>query len=189
MLSNFTHYSVPTLPHLLALIAYIMDSFAPVDTGIIVVDSISTLIDVAYPRNADERPTSKRKENGRYLGNRRQAVIGELASKLAKLAAVKNIAILVTGHVVTKIKSEGSAVLRPAISGQDWDNTMATRILLFRDWAPDLDFRVDKSPSSHQSARFAGVLKTGGLSLSAKSEIGSVVAFTIAEVSTAPGHH
>jgi len=189
MLSNFSHYTVPTLPHLLALIGHITNIFPPVDTSIIVVDSISTLIDIAYPRNADERPTSKRNENGRFFGNRRQAVIGELASKLAKLAAMRNIALLVTSHTTTKITSEGAAVLRPAISGQDWDNAMATRILLFRDWAPDLDSRVDKPPPGHQSARFAGVMKTGGLSLAAKSDIGSVVAFAIDEVSMAPGHH
>lgn len=113
-------------------------------------------------------------------------MIGELASKLAKLAAMRNIAILVTSYVTTKIRSEGAAVLRPAISGQDWDNAVATRIVLFRDWAAGLDARIDKPPPGQHSARFAGVLKTGGLSLSAKSDIGSVVAFAIDQVSMAP---
>lgn len=158
-LSRLSHYVAPTLAHLLALVSHAPASFPPVNTSLLIVDSVSTPVDGAYPRRVELRNSSGKNEQAKWLAGRRQAVIAEVGSKLASMAAMRNIALLVTTNTVTKVRVGEEALLKPAISGADWDAAIGIRVALFRDWVTDGERNGDRK--SQGSARFAEVIKPG----------------------------
>ena len=182
-LNNLYHFTTPTLPHLLALLTHQSTSFPPLNTSLIVIDSVSTLFALAFPRileNADILQTPAKKSDAvQWSAGRRWAVMGEFMSKIGKLAATSNIAILLTSQATTRIKYETRAVLHPAISGNAWDSGIGARLVLFRDWL----FRGPEAPSSRGECvprvRFAGVMKAKGVTYEG---VGKVITFTIEEV-------
>ena len=182
-LKNLHHFNTPTLPHLLALLTHQSTSFPPVNTSLIVVDSVSTLFALAFPKileNADVLQTpAKKSEAVQWSTGRRWAVMGEFMSKIGRLAATSNIAILLTSQTTTRIKYETRAVLHPAVSGNAWSSGIGARVVLFRDWL----FRGPETPSSRgeyvPGVRFAGVMKAKGVTYEG---VGKVIAFTIEEV-------
>lgn len=179
LMEKLIHYDMPALAHFLALILHPLSTFAEHSTELVVIDSLATLVDAAYPRSTDTRSQGTQKDRSMLPSNRRQAVIATIASKLTSLAAVKDIVILVNNPVVTRIRRENTALLNPALSGQDWESATLLRIALFRDWAQSTD-RHEKHTAT--SARFARIVKrcvpTGSTSTSSTS----VVAFNIDQV-------
>ncbi|KAB8772371.1 hypothetical protein FH972_026661 [Carpinus fangiana] len=172
VLTNMHHFSSPTLAHLLALLAHSTPAFPPKSTTLVVVESAATLIDLAYPRNLDDRS-----ENARWTSSRRQTITGELARNLTRLAAVRNVAVMLTTHATTRLRGEAAAVLRPAITNIEWDNAMAHKIVLYRDWAEDSPEAQDRSPKS--SARFASISKS--VAFRTHSQAQRLVAFDIVQ--------
>ena len=183
-LNNLHHFTTPTLPHLLALLTHQSTSFPPLNTSLIVIDSVSTLFALAFPKileNADILQTpAKKSEAVQWSAGRRWAVMGEFMSKIGRLAATSNIAILLTSQATTRIKYESRAMLHPAISGNAWDSGIGARLVLFRDWL----FQGPETPSSHgkyePGVSFGGVMKAKGFTYEG---VGKVVTFTIEEVS------
>ena len=188
-LDNIHHFTTPTLPHLLALLTHQSTSFPPVNTSLIVIDSVSSLFTLAFPKileNTDILQTPAKKSDAvQWAAGRRWAVMGEFMSKIGRLAATHNIALLLTSQATTRIKYETRAVLHPAISGAAWDSGIGTRLVLFRDWL----FRGAEMPSSHgeyvPGVRFAGVMKAKGITYEG---VGKVITFTI-EVSCFRFHY
>lgn len=178
-LEKLHHFATPSLPHLLALLTHQSTSFPPPDTSLIVVDSISTLFALAFPKTADiasdQQIPVKKSDAAHWASGRRWAVMGDLISKISRLAATKNIAILLTSQTTTRIRSETGAVLHPAISGTAWDTGISTRVVIFRDWM----FRASEVGSQGKyipGVRFAGVMKAKGISYEG---VGRVVTFLI----------
>lgn len=189
MQSRFHHYTTPTLAYLLALFARPTAFFPPPGTSLVVLDSISTLFDNTYARNADDRSSNGKSDAARWAAGRKYAVLSELISKLGKMAAINNVAMLVTSQTVTRVRSGAGALLLPAISGTEWDSGIATRLVLFRDWPP-----VQGKPSKAEQEglrriRFVGVVKAGGVGSSGDGQVGTVVPFTIESVSVLPSPH
>ena len=182
-LNNLHHFTTPALPHLLALLTHQSTSFPPFNTSLIVIDSVSTLFALAFPKileNADILQTpAKKSEAVQWSAGRRWAVMGEFMSKIGRLAATSNIAILLTSQTTTRIKYETRAVLNPAVSGNAWDSGIGARLVLFRDWL----FRGPETPNSRgeyvPGVRFAGVMKAKGVTYEG---VGKVITFTIEEV-------
>ena len=182
-LKNLHHFTTPTLPHLLALLTHQSTSFPPANTSLIVVDSVSTLFALAFPKileNTNMLQTPAKKSDAvQWAAGRRWAVMSEFMSKIGRLAATSNIAILLTSQATTRIKYETRAVLHPAISGNAWDNGIGARLVLFRDWL----FQGPETPSSHGEyvpcVRFAAVMKAKGVTYEG---VGKVIPFTIEEV-------
>ena len=184
-LANFHHFATPTLPHLLALLTHPSSSFPPVETSLIVVDSISTLFALAFPKTAGENatnqqnPAAKKSDAAHWASGRRWAVMGDLISKIGRLAATKNIAVLLTNQTTTRIRAETGAVLHPALSGSAWDTGISTRVVIFRDWM----FQASEAASSQgeyvPGVRFAGVLKAKGILYEG---VGKVATFVIEKV-------
>ena len=168
----------------MALLTHQSTSFPPVNTSLIVIDSVSSLFALAFPKileNADVLQTpAKKYDTVQWAAGRRWAVMGEFMSKMGRLAATSNIAILLTSQTTTRIKYETRAVVHPAISGTAWDSGISTRLVLFRDWL----FRGAETPSTHgeyvPGVRFAGVMKAKGIPYEG---VGKVNTFTIEEVS------
>ncbi len=183
-LNNLHHFSTPTLPHLLALLTHQSTSFPPFNTSLIVIDSVSTLFALAFPKileSADNPRTQAKKSDAvQWAAGRRWAVMSEFMSKIGRLAATSNIAILLTIQATTRIRYETRAVLHPAISGTAWDSGIGARLVLFRDWL----FRGPEAPSSQGEymlgIRFAGIMKAKGVTYEG---VGRVATFTIEEVS------
>ena len=182
-LERFHHFVTPSLPYLLALLTHQTPGFPPEETTLIVVDSISTLFALAFPRtaeNASSQQTSvKQGEAAHWASGRRWAVMSDLISKISRLAATKNIAVLLTSQMTTRIRSETGAVLYPAISGTAWDTGVSARIVIFRDWM----FRSEDTSSQGEyipGIRCAGLLKAKGMSYEG---VGKVVTFVIENVS------
>lgn len=121
----------------------------------------------------------------RWSSSRRFAVMGTLINSLTKMAAMHDIAVLVLSPTSTKMRGGGlGALLAPAMTGLEWENGIATRVVLFRDWAPSV---FSATQGSHavdetklQKIRFAGVVKSGGVNAASdEGAVGSVVPFTI----------
>ena len=182
-LDSLHHLTTPTLPHFLALFTHPSVLFPPQNTSLLVVDSISTLFALAFPKmneKVDNQQTPvKKSDAAQWAAGRRWAVMGDLILKLGKLAATRNIAVLLMSQTTTRIRSDTGAVLNPAILGTAWDSGISTRIVLYRDWI----FQVTEN-SRNQGAyvpgvRFAGVMKAKGVSYEG---VGKVITFKIEKV-------
>jgi hypothetical protein len=180
--SSRLHYSAaPTLAHLLALFMHAPAAFPPQSTSLVVIDSLSTLIDDAYPRNVE--PPRNKTDQSRWAAGRRFTVINELISTFSRFAALHDIALLLTCQTITRIRSASRALLVPAIAGVEWENGVSTRLVLFRDWV-----RAGKPTDSADAdrlrkARFAGLVKANGVALTEEGGVGNVVPFAIDLVS------
>lgn len=60
MLRNLTHITAPTLPHLLALLGQKDSTFPTVGTALIIIDSLSTLINSAFPKSNNSTSTPRK---------------------------------------------------------------------------------------------------------------------------------
>lgn len=183
MHGRFHYTAAPTLAHVLALFIHPPAVFPPQDTSLVVIDSLATLVDNAYPRHAEDRQAKNKTEQARWAAGRRFSVVNELISAFTRFAARHDIALLITSQTITRIRGASRALLVPAISGVEWETGISTRLVLFRDWVrhgkPN-----DKSDADRlQRARFAGLVKVNGVALAEEGGVGNVVAFTIETVS------
>ena len=180
---QFQYFAVPTLAHFLALFVHPPASFPAQNTSLIVVDSLSTLIDNAYPRHADDRLAKNKTEQSRWAAGRRLPVINELISTLARFAALHDIALLIACQTITRIRGASRALLVPAISGVEWENGVSTRLVLFRDWVRQGKANDPVDADRLRKARFVGLVKANGVGLAEEGGVGNVVPFTIESVS------
>jgi hypothetical protein len=178
--THFHHVAAPTLAHLLALFMHSPASFPPQDTSLVVIDSLSTLIDNAYPRNVENK---NKNDQTRWAAGRRFAVINELISTFSRFAALHDVALLVTCQTITRIRGASRALLVPAISGMEWENGVSTRLVLFRDWVRQGRGRDSADSDKLRKARFAGLVKANGTALVDEGGVGSVASFIIENVS------
>ncbi|KAK4192719.1 P-loop containing nucleoside triphosphate hydrolase protein [Podospora australis] len=149
---KFTHYACPTLPHFIALLCWPTPATIPTGTGLIVIDSLSALINHAFPK-LPERQNAKGR--GPKAAIRRFQVLQYIVSSLQKLAATRDIAIAILTQCATKMQAERSATLVPALNASAWVQGMSTRLVLFRDWLSD-DY------DEEQALRFVAVQKLNG---------------------------
>ena len=167
-LDNFHHFTTPTLPHLLALLACQSSSFPPPNTSLFVVDSVSTLFALAFPKTAENgdhlRTPAKKSDAAQWSSSRRWAVMGDFVSKIGRFAATKNIIVLLNSQTTTRIRHETGAVLHPAISGNAWDTGIGNRIVLYRDWLLQPAYAQSSQGDYQSGVRFAGVVKAKGVS-------------------------
>lgn len=106
--------------------------------------------------------------------------MGDLISAIAKLAATRNMATIITSQTTTKLKLEAAAALQPAMVGTAWDNGINCRILLFRDWQANNDAEPSQPRGETTSdLRVAAVTKVGGGSVEA---VGQSIPFAVEQV-------
>ncbi|KAF1843465.1 P-loop containing nucleoside triphosphate hydrolase protein [Cucurbitaria berberidis CBS 394.84] len=177
--SHVQYFAAPTLAHLLALFVHSPASYPPQNTSLIVIDSLSTLIDNAYPRYTDDRIAKNKTDQSRWAAGRRFAVINELISTLTRFAALHDIALLIANPTITRIRGASRALLVPAISGVEWENGISTRLVLFRDWARQGKENDTADADRSGRARFAGLVKANGVAFAEEGGVGNVVPFTV----------
>ena len=148
--------------------------FPPPNTSLIVVDSISSLFTLAFPKTVEKLPNrgdaGKKNDAAQWAASRRWAVMSDFISKVGKLAATSNIAILLIGQTTTRVRVESDTVLHPALSGSAWENGVNARLVLFRDWL------LKRNEGSSQGiyipkARFAGIVKAAGVTHDGLSKV------------------
>lgn len=167
-LQRLHHFTTPSLPHLLALLTHQSLSSPPTETSLMVIDSISTLFALAYPKKGEngsgQQPAVKKSDAAQWASGRRWAVMGDIISKIGRLATTCNIAILLTSQMTTRITPETGAVLQPAISGTAWDTGISSRVVIFRDWIFKATDFVNSQGEYVPGIRLAGVSKAKGIS-------------------------
>ena len=180
LLQNFTHMNAPSLAHLISLISHPSPNFPPQKATLIVVDSVSIPFAQAFSNTSRHRDLdAKQNDQIHWARNRRWGVLRDFISGVGKLAITRDVAILLTTQTISRVKSESGAALLPAVSGTAWDAGIDSRIVLFRDWLPPEDDRLNPDSSKWHSLRFAGVLKAGGALLSPEGVFGQTTAFVI----------
>ncbi len=199
LLDHLDHFSTPTLAHLWTLLFSSSSDFPSTSTSLIIIDSISTVFTLAFPRTEDApqntRPTQpttpykKRNEAAQaqqWVSSRRWAVIGDFVAKLAKLAALRDVAIILLNQTVSRVRPETGAMLLPAVSSNAWDAGVMNRVLLYRDWITE-GLVVDDSIGGENiqgGVRFAAVLKAACLRGGSQSgNLSRVVPFVVGRVS------
>jgi hypothetical protein len=60
---SFTHYTCPSLAHLIALLCRPTAACIPQNTRLVVIDSLSALVNHAYPRTPESRTSADAKGN------------------------------------------------------------------------------------------------------------------------------
>jgi hypothetical protein len=106
---------------------------------------------------------------------RKFPILQYLINNLQKLAATRNIAIIVFSQCVTKMRPGAGAVLVPAINTTVWEQGLGSRIALFRDWGWD-----DEEGNPVNDVRLAQVIKAEGIAVPEGRK--RLVGFSIAEV-------
>lgn len=153
---HFRHLSAPTLSHLLALVLHPPANIFMENTALLVLDNLNILVDLDYPRA--QAIGSSRTEAQKWQAGRRYAILGSLVTALNKLAALNNLAVIVTTGCAMRSRSDSGlgGALAPGIGGAEWDAGVWNRLAVFRDFA----------------GRFVGMQKCGGKSLISREEVG-----------------
>ena len=177
---HFHHYQCPTLPHLLALLTRPSDAI-PDKVGLLVIDGFSTLFNLAYPKryesSTETSAAPRKRDSAQWASGRRWAVLSDLIAQLNTLAVTSNIAVVVLNQTTTRIRQGGGAHLYPALSGSIWENAIANRVALFRDWL--LQQGDGPYPRPTGSVRFAAVVKAKGMP---QDGFGIIASFAIMQV-------
>lgn len=109
--------------------------------------------------------------------------MGDFLARLRKLAAVRNVAVVLVSEATTRVRrEEGTAVLRPGISTRAWEEGVGARVAVVRDWEGGRG--GEGREGAGQAVRFVGVMKLGGV---VYEGVGKVVAFTVENVGVSFG--
>ncbi len=183
MLDRFHQFIAPTLPHLIALLAHSTATFPPKGATLLIVDSISMPFNQAFASSNkynEDRASGKRSDVAQWAAGRRWAVMTDLITAIAKLAATRNMCVILISQTTTKMRLGNTALLQPALSGTAVDSGVSSRILLYRDWQVETSDRPKEERSvAARDLRFAAVTKIGGVSLEG---FGNIVSFVIDKV-------
>ena len=148
-LDKYIHYTCPSLPHFIALVCRPSVSCIPGDTALLVIDSLSALVNHAFPRTQDlksgfkgpnkgelrpDAPVSESDVLGTSSSARRLQVLQYIIGAIQKLAATRNIAVVVLTQCATKMQADRRATLIPGINANSWEQGITTRLVVFRDW-------------------------------------------------------
>ncbi|RYP91803.1 hypothetical protein DL770_002059 [Monosporascus sp. CRB-9-2] len=145
---NLLHFTTPCLAHLIALLCKPTTGTVPDGTSLIVIDSFSALFNYAFPKSLEPRQQTK------GPSTRRLQVLQFLISALQKLAAARDILIVILSQCATRMQAECGPTLVPAINANAWEQGIAGRLVLFKDWT----IRNGRLESAH----FTGIQKLDG---------------------------
>ncbi|KAG9569496.1 P-loop containing nucleoside triphosphate hydrolase protein, partial [Aureobasidium melanogenum] len=106
--------------------------------------------------------------------------MGTLISALKKLAALNDMAIIVTTGCATRVRpgSGLGAVLVPGMGGAEWEAGISNRLVMFRDFKLGSWTHQQQHP---ESARYIGLQKNNGVAFSDEGETGQLIPFIIDE--------
>ncbi|KAI5309110.1 hypothetical protein KEM55_004046, partial [Ascosphaera atra] len=199
VVDGLLHFHQPTLSQLLALISNPPLGFPPADTGLIVIDSISSLFRAEFRTKLRPSATNNAGTAGGpsvqdpvaspSLSERRSArwnikeeklrwrVIGNILESLKKLSVVYDCAIIVTNEMATRFRPNQKPMLHESLSGPTWDVGIGTKLVLYWMWLPE-EVRTQIYSQAPQAVRIAEILKVGKVPVDGKRK-GRVIPFMI----------
>lgn len=104
---------------------------------------------------------------------RRLQVLQYIVGSLQKLAATRDLAVVVLTQCATKMQGERGATLIPAINANVWEQGVSTRLVLLRDW-------LLQEGADTRGPHFVGIQKCNGKNMAAV--IDHLCAFEVEEV-------
>ncbi|KAM5367422.1 hypothetical protein ACJZ2D_009985 [Fusarium nematophilum] len=131
--TRFHHYSCLTLPHFIALVSRPTMKSIPSSSSLVIVSSLSALVNSALPKSHDGKAIS-RPSKGPNPSTKRMQALQSIMNSLHKLAATRNCAVVVLSQCATKMHSERGATLTAAVNATVWEQGVSTRLVMFRDW-------------------------------------------------------
>lgn len=149
-----------------------------------IIDGIHSIFDVAYPRHSVNNYSNKN-DAAKWASGRRYSVLNSLMAALKKLAALNDMAILVTTGCATRVRSRSGfgAHLVPGVGGMEWESGISNRLVIFRDFASMKERLVKRqSGGDATSARFIGLQKVNGTAFGDEGDIGYLIPFMIEKV-------
>ncbi|KAL7922290.1 P-loop containing nucleoside triphosphate hydrolase protein [Trichoderma austrokoningii] len=132
--AKLVHYSCMKLPHLLGFLSRPTTTAIAADVSLIVISSLWALINSSLPKSM-ERTGGKKPAVGLSKAAKRLQGLQFIITALQKLAGAKNCAVVILSQSATLIRSGHLPALVPSINVAAWEQGVATRIVLFRDWA------------------------------------------------------
>ena len=176
---RFTRYTCPSLAHFITMVCPAPPAppaCVPDETSLFVIDSVSSLVNYALPRTTDRKgaPLMANGRRGPTAYDKRTQVIQYVTAALERLAETRNIAIVVLTQCATRMQAERGAGLAPSLSADVWNRGIATRLVLFRDWA------WNEREGRPVGGRFVGIQKRNGhTSETSESGMDAIVPFDI----------
>ena len=154
-----------TLPRLLTVFLHPTETFPPIQAALIVVDDLSNIIHGSFPKGkgkaANATTNGVRDKQAHKAAGRKWAVLADLATAMSRLAAMRNVAILVVNQTATSLSRGEKARLKPGLTSPQWNLVVQNRILLYRDFvSPENGGPLPASITHHM--RFAEVAKLNG---------------------------
>ncbi|KAH7328255.1 P-loop containing nucleoside triphosphate hydrolase protein [Stachybotrys elegans] len=131
---KFTRYACLTLPHLMALISRPTKDSIYQNVSLVVASMATALLNSALPKMQDAKQPAHGNKGTKGHSKRMQA-LQFVINALQKLAATRNCAVVLLSQCATKMQSERGAALVPAVSSTVWEQGIATRVVLYREWA------------------------------------------------------
>jgi hypothetical protein len=172
---RFHHYFAPSLAHLIARVHHQTPQFPPPGTALIVIDDVSHL----FPLLPFSRGSNKTSSAQRSAAAALQLT---LLADLNRLASMRNLAVVVTSHVSTRVRQPSGALLVAAHGSKDWDDGFSSRLAIFRDFPPRKETTEDASDLNLARLRYAGVIKAYGANKLENDSISDIIPFTISIV-------
>ena len=165
-LDRLIYLQPQTLAHLLTLILHPTSSFPPPTTSLLIVDDLSNYITSHFPRSSRPHQGSTPSnimadKQASRASSRRFNILSSLSSGLTRVASSRHIAVVLLSNVTVSIKNGERALLRSALSGQMWDTAIDTRIVLYRDFPPEL-LNDRLHAQERKGWRVADVIRAGG---------------------------
>ncbi|KAK5044712.1 hypothetical protein LTR84_010486 [Exophiala bonariae] len=165
---KFDYLEISSFPRLLTLFLHPTPDLPTNETCLIVIDDFSNFILGSFSKDAaatanikTSAPVTVQEKLTKKAAAKRFQVIESLATSMSKLAALRNLAIVVLTGTTTNLKvGEHRGVLTPALASQAWESAVHTRIMLYRDFPPDdLDVEPDVLEQLDAGLRYADVQK------------------------------
>jgi Rad51 len=171
---KFIHIRAYSLPHLLAVLLHAPNGFPPEETNLLVIDSVSAPFNAYFPNTTELN--SRLSPGGitddqqhQWLRHRKLNIATDMATQLMKLAAARNLAVLLINQANTKARGLPHPILYPALGGWPWEKAIHSRVVLYRDWLPvEVQVSIDGCPVRRM--RFAEVTKKAGKALSRRRD-------------------
>ncbi|KAI9890294.1 MAG: hypothetical protein M1814_004329 [Vezdaea aestivalis] len=191
-LLNLHHFSTPSLAHLVALL------FAPsslsrfIKPSLVIIDSLSLCFpptNTGPPLKSVHSPSKAFQDTSHWLSARALSISGDFITRLNRYAATKNTAVVVLTQTNLRARENKGASMQPALKTDAWDRGLTTRIVVFRDWADETtraDVGKDHGTCHTIKARFACVMKRGGVKIPLNEAMDRITSFEINQAGIAP---
>ena len=176
-LTRLLHFHASSLAHLIALISRPPPGFPPQDTGLIVIDNISTLFNSEFKSElplarlrAPPQLQNSARRNNLTLAERqdrlRWKLIASILSSLRKLAVRLDSGVLAINEMGSRFRHGQRPMLHQALSGITWERGVAARVVLYFAWLPP---RMRESLGGMTRVRIAEVLRVAGRGYAVRS--------------------